>query len=870
MAWMRRLLNTFRRPRLDRDIERELSFHLAERTDALRDEGLNPAEAAREARRRFGSALVQKERTLDVDITRWLDALLRDARYAIRGSLRSPTFSATVVLTIAVGIGANTAVFSAIDAVLLKPLPVPDGERLVRVLEFVEGESDQDVQIAPARLEEWASRTTSLDALTGYYVEDISDTTGTLPERVRRAVISPRFLDVWQVAPVLGRDFSESEYLAGGAPTVLISDRYWRTRFGADPGVLSKVVRIEGEAFAIAGVMPASFRFPDPTVDVWWPYPVDGVALADTPQSRRHRWYTGVGRLRAGVTVEQARADLQTIQSALAAEYPQTDGGIVVRMAPLKQTMVGDVGRSLWLLYGAVSVLLLIACANIASLWLSRTAQREDEAALRFSLGASRASVARQCLVETAMLSCLGAVLGVVVALAASSVIRVLLPNLPRADEIGLDGRVLAYTTTSALLVTLLCGVLPALRSARVAPSHGSSARTQVGGRHAAQWAMVGLQVALSMTLLAGAGLLVRSASALSRVEPGFDPGRVLALRMSANWGETSDRAGLVARIGRVLDHLAGVPGVAAAATSWSLPGIPRRYQVEFSLVEGRASSEPRLLGEWRSVAPAYFSALSIPLASGEWCRQPMPEPATAELMVNRGFAERHFRDRSPVGLHLSWEEASLTGRIVGIVGDARESGMDREAPPTVYTCDSAPTPFPWILVRTKGEPADAAVAVRSALKEIEPLRSVYDMAPLEERIAGAYAQTRARTSLLAAFAATALLLACLGVYATLSYAISMRRREMGLRLALGATRSSVIRLIVWQAVRVVLAGCALGMVTALAGRDVLSGMLYGVSPSDTVALAVSVGIQLAVAGLAALFPAVRGSSVEPMRVLRE
>lgn len=869
-AWLRRLRNTVRRSRLDRDIERELSFHLAELTDELRARGMGADEASRTARARLGDPFVQADRARDVNLSLWLDATLRNVRYAARSCRRAPGFSATVVLTLAVGIGANTAVFSAIDAVLLSPLPVPEGDRLVRVLERHPAESDQPTQIAPGRLEEWASRSRSLEALTGYYLEDVSDTTGPLPERIRRAVVSPRFLDVWRVQPALGRDFSDLELRAGGTPAVLVSDRYWRTRLGADPDVLTRVVRIEGTVCSIAGVMPATFRLPDPAVDVWWPYPSDGPALDDTPDNRRQRWYTGVARLKAGVTPGQVQADLGAVQAALATDHPQTDTGIVVSVAPLKQAILGNVGDSLWLLYGAVSILLVVACTNIASLWLSRAARRSSEVQLRISLGASRRSIAAQLLVETALLTGVGTALGLAVASAASGAIHALMPDLPRRDEIGFDGRVLLYTIGSAFFVTLACGLLPACRVARTAASSAGKERTVVGSRSAVQRLLVGAQMALATVLLVGAGLLVRSADAVSRLEPGFDRDAVLVLRVSGNWAEAADRTALAERIERTMDHLGGIAGVEAVATSWSLPGLPRRYQTEFTAVDGRPASEPALLAEWRSVSPAYFDVLRIGRVAGERCRPTAASSEGTEIVVNERFARRYFGGRSAIGAGLAWESGSLRGRIVGVVRDVREGGLDRDAPPTVYACDSAPSPFPWFLLRTQGDPASVAGAVRSRLKETDPLRSVYDMAPLRERIDDAYAQARARTSLLVLFASTAVLLACLGVYATLAHAVASRRREMGLRLALGANRRGLVGHVAGQALRVVGVGCAAGVAVSLAARSAVAGVLVGVSPSDPITLGAAVAVILSAATVAALVPAIRGTSVEPMRVLRE
>ncbi len=865
MSWLRRLLNTLRPSRLQRDIERELSFHRAERADDLRSECGSDAEAMRRARLRFGNPAVQAERTRDVNIASWAEALFRNFRYAARAIVRKPGFAATVVITLAVCIGANTAVFSAIDSVLLKPLPFPDGDRLMLVRQVGETETP----IAPARLEDWARLSSTFATLTGYYVEDVSDTTGDLPERVRRATVAPRFLETWGIAPVRGRGFTEAEQRLGGPPAVLISDRYWRHRLSGDPHVLTRSVRIEGRPYAVVGVMPASFLFADRKVDLWWPYPIDGPEVQNDAKNRQLQSYVGVGRLKPGVTPEQARADLEVVQTRLAQVYPETDAEIGVRIVPYRETLVGAARGSLWLLFGAVSVLLLIACTNIAALLLSRAARREHEIALRFSLGAPRAGVAAQLLTETALLALAGAAAGLLVAASAAAAIRAFAPELPRLDEIGIDARILLYTIAASLVVALLCGAFPALRSTRIALSLAGAGRTQVSARHSLQWLLVGVQMALSVALLAGAGLLLRSVEALSRVDPGFDAARVLAFRVSGSWSEEEDRDRLVQRIEGTLDELGALPGVEAAATSWSLPGVPRQYQIEFQ-AEGRSEAEAPLLAEWRTVAPGYFDTLGIGRVTGEACRRPPGTRATPEVMVNRSFADRYFRGRSVLGLHLSWEAASQTGRIVGVVGDARELGLDRDPVPTVYACDCAPTPFPWFLVRTQGEPPALAAAVRLKLKQLEPLRSVYDMSPLEQRIGDAYEQNRLRTMLLVLFAAAALSLACLGLYGTLSYAVSLRRREVGLRLALGALPGEIVRQVVGQGLRVVGLACLCGLALALASTRLLSGMLYGVSPSDPLTLAGVLGIVLAVASLAALVPAARASRIEPMRVLRE
>jgi predicted permease len=862
-------MNTLRTGRIDRDIERELAFHIAERIDRLRAEGLTESQARRRARLQFGSPMVLRERTRDADIAHAVDRLLHQVRFAVRALLRTPAFTGSVVLTLALGIGANAAVFSAVDAVLLRPLPFPHSDRLMRVRQAQETESS----IAPPRLEDWNRLSSVFEAISGYYVEEVSDTTSELPQRVRRAVVAPRFLEVLGASPVLGRPFTAEEYRLGGPASVLISNRYWKTHLGADPRALGAVIRVEDRSYEVVGVLPADFAFPDHEVDLWWPYPIDGPLALNNPDNRRLQWYTGIGRVRPGGSTEEARADLTRVQGKLEEQYPGTDANLAIRVVPLKDTVGGAVRGSLWLLFGAVSLLLLIACTNIAALMLSRTAKRETEIAVRISLGASRLAVAVELFTETAVLAFAGAAAGLLVAAGTARAFQAFAPRLPRLEEIGIEPRMLIYTTVVAVAVAFLCGLLPAVRGTRNLASMTREGNSRVP-RHTIQWLLVGVQVALSVTLLSGAGLLVRSLDALSRVDPGFDASRMLAFRLSGNWNENyADPAGLVTRIDTTLDELAALPNVDAVATSWTLPGAPGPYQLEFA-VAGRPATEPPVTAAWRTVSPGYFSAMEIRLLDGEHCRS-LPAGihrpgAPLDVMVNRSFADRYFRGRSPIGSHVSWDNGSLAGRIAGVVGDARELGIDQATAPTVYACDSAPNPFPWFIARTKGDRAAIGVAVRQRLAQLEPLRSVYDMAPLDERIGDAYAQNRLRTWLLTFFALTALGLVCTGIYGTLSYAVSLRRREVALRLALGAVRRTVAHQLMTTSLRVVGAAAVCGLVLALLFAQTLATMLYGVSPVDPATLTGVLVVVVAVAFIAALIPAARAAFVQPMRALRE
>lgn len=872
MSWLRRVWNTLRAGRVEWEIRRELDFHVAERADELKASGLAPEEAARRARVLLGNPMLQAERTRDVDVALWADGIVRNLRHAARSLARAPGFALTVVATLALGIGANTAVFSALDAVLLRPLPFPDADRLVRLAQ--KQETSSETFIAPVRLEEWNRLNSSFRAISGYFVEDVSETSGDLPEKVRRASVTPRMLEVWGVSPAQGRGFTEEEHRAGGPPAALISDRYWRGRLGSSPDVLRRSVRIGGAAVPIMGVMPASFRFPDRDVDLWFPVPVD----AKYAQSRHSTWYAGVGRLRAGVTLDQARADLAAVQARLGQQFPDPDRRIGVELVPLKQEAVGGVGHSLWLLFGAVSVLLLIACTNIAALFLARGASRRQEIAVRLSLGASRPAIAALVLAETLLLALVGGGLGLLLAAFATSALRALGTELPRTDEIVVDGRILLYCSASTLGVALVCGLLPAIRATRggTGVASGESRRMQVSGRQPLQWALVGAQVALSVTLLAGAALLVRSFHELARVEPGFERSRVLSFRMSGSWNETADYPRLVARVDRTLEVLRGLPGVEAAATAgWTLPGVPVQWESSFDLVEARSDADRRMVADERTVSPEYFATMRIPLVAGERCERRSVGPRGSafdwDVMVNRAFASRYLSDfPSAVGLHLDREGASKPGRIVGVVGDARERGIDREPAPTVYACLSAPNPTPYFVLRTSAEPLGVVRAVRSKMKELEPQRSVHDIATLDERIDAAYTMRRLLTLLLLLFSLSALSLACVGLYGTLSYAVGLRRREVGLRMALGALRGDIVRQFLGQGLRVVGLACAGGIALALALRRVMAGLLYGVSATDTSTLVGVVVIVVVVAALASLLPAMRAARLDPMRVLRE
>ena len=648
---------------------------------------------------------------------------------------------------------------------------------------------------------------------------------------------------------------------------MIISDRLWRRRFGANPNVIGKSLRFGQWVSPIIGVMPASFLFEDRNVDAWSVSPPD----APYAQSRTTTWYTAVGRLKRGITIEQARADLAAVQADLGREYPKTDALIRPGVEPLKEVTVAGVKRSLWIVFGSVTLLLLIACTNIATLLLSRAAGRQHEIAVRFSLGGSRVSVALQLMTEVLILAVAGAAAGLGLAAAASRVFTVLAKDLPRVDEIGVDWRIVLYSLVCAVAATFACGLVPAILGTRrgLAGSLASSGRSQVSGRHPAQFVLVGVQVALAVTLLAGAGLLLRSFQELGRVAGGFDSSHVLTMQVSANWGETANIRTARQTLNRIVDTLRAVPGVEAAGTSFALPGVPGSFAVELNVAEGRADTESKIVAESRAVNPGYFTALRIPLLAGEMCRD---EPNTVTMMVNHVFANTYFAGRNVIGLHLGQPNSPYFPSAVvrGIVGDAREQGMDHEPVPAVYWCGTFMQPGLYFLARTHTDPMAIAESVRRKLREIEPERSVYNFAPLSAQLSDAFAENRLRTVLLTFFALTAISLACVGLYGALSYLVHLRQREVGLRLALGALRGQIVQQFLTQGMRTSLLGCLAGLGLAAGFTRLLATMLFGVSPWDPLAMSGVIALVIAVCGAASLVPAIRAARVEPMRVLRD
>ncbi len=863
MAWWRS-----RKHREER-LNDELRFHIDALTEGNRRAGMTREEARRQAILEFGGQEQVKEECRDVQRVATVENTLGNLKHALRFMRKSPSFSLTVILTLALAIGANTAVFSAVDAILLRPLPFPNSDRLVMFHQKDRTAKVPETRVSTVRIEDWNRLNSTFQAISGYYTEDTTENSTELPEKVTLALVAPRFLAVWGVAPMLGRNFTLQEAHFGGPNAVIISDQFWRRMFHADPRVIGKRLRIGSYFYTVVGVMPASFLFPDRHVELWASNPVD----APYAQDRASTWLIVVGRTKPGVTIEKARANLATVQAQLAKQFPKTDKNIDVTLESLKENTVGGVRRSLSILFGSVSLLLLLACTNIAALLLARTTQREREISIRYSLGASRASVIAQLLTESFVLAVIGAAVGLAVASAASNVFRALAKSLPRVDEITVDWRILFYSLACGVAATLLFGLVPAWQGSRrsAAGRLARHSRNQVSSVTTLQWMLVGTQVALAVTLLVGAGLLLRTFQELGRVSPGFDANHVLSFRISGDYGETANQTKLNQGINRTLDALRSIAGVEGAADSEFLPGSsPFQYRLEYKLLDAQLTPDRKIIPDVKFVSPGYFAVMRIPLLAGKLCA----EASWKTAVVNRSFVDAYLNESSAVGHHIKVIQSPFPlfepAQIIGVVGDAREDGMNREPVPTLYNCANGPDPDRSYLVRTHGDPLSMAATIRQKIHQIEPNRSVYNLAPLEETLFDSLAENRFRTLLLTLFALTAISLACVGIYGTLSYFVTVRHREVGLRIALGAVPRQILGRFLARGLYVALAGCLAGLALSAALSRLLAGMLYGVSRADAATYVAVPAMVLAVAALSSFLPALRASRLDPMRVLRD
>lgn len=873
--WLESLRAVLRRRALDRDIEDEMSFHLDMQAAQNERAGLPPAAALRAARVSFGSRDRFAEEMRDTRGVRWLDELTQNTRVAVRGLRKSPSFTLVVLVTLALGIGATTAVFSVVYGILLRPLPYRAADRVVMVWENDRASGTVREAASVPDYFDFSERNRTFAGLAGFAQQpyNLMGADGE-PVRVTATLITHTLPIVLGIRTALGRFPTEQEDRPGGARVALLSDRLWRTRFAASSSVLNQMIRMDGQAYQVIGVLPPAVEFPDATADLWLALQVDATTF---PRSRHG--LNVVGRLKPGATVDQAQADMTRVAAALEQEYPSDNRDRGTFVEPLSDVILGPVRRALTVLFAAVGAVLLIGCANLANLMLARAAVRRREVTVRSVLGATTGRLTRQFLVETTVLVGTGLVFGLLVARSMLSALLALAPSaLPRLSSVQLDTAALGFACGAAALITALFSALPALDARRVRLQEAlTSAGTRViGGRAHARFrsTLVVAQIALSVLLVSAAGLLIRSFWLIQQVEPGFVTDQVLraSFRLPAerypqsynvypNWNEVQSF------YAEAQQRIASLPGVRSVALAAQHP-LGRGFTNSFVIVgrEGEAANQAEI--PTRPVTPGYFTTVGLSLRQGRLLQESDRVGTPNVVVINEATARKYFPNASPLGQRIRFWGAAR--EIVGVVSNERFYGLTEDAPPAVYPpLAQAPIGTAHILLRSAGDPATQISALRGAVAAIDPALALFEVEPLRTTLDASIAPQRFTATLLGLFAGTALLLALVGIHGLIGYAVAQRSREAGIRAALGASPREVVGLMVSEGGRLALFGCAAGLVAALISGRLLQSLLYQIQSTDAVTLGGVLGIIAITTGLAIYLPARRLALVSPASALR-
>jgi putative ABC transport system permease protein len=796
--------------------------------------------------------------------------LLQDLRYGLRTLLQRPGFTVVAALTLALGIGANTAIFSVINGVLLRPLPYKDPARLVMIWEANNQRSN--IHVSHPNFIDWREQSRSFEyisACTGKWGGPITVTGGNEPDRAYAVQVYSDFFTVLGVAPIVGRAFSPEENNPGTIPVVVISYRFWQRRLGADPDLADKRLKVGDTDLNIIGVMPPDFGFPAET-DLW----LSKGQLGDDTSSRGSHNYLVIARLKPGVSLDQAQGDMSDIAARLERQYPLTNEGMGAAVISLADQIVGSVRPALLVLLAGVGFVLLIACANVANLLLARALARQKEIAIRTALGASRLRIVRQLLTESALLSAIGGALGLLLAYWLVDALVALSPGtIPRIDEVSLDGRTLAFTLSVSMLTSLLFGLLPALRVSKpdLQEALKQGGRTSTGGSRSLRSLLVVAEVALTLVLLIGAGLLIKSFWRLLEVDPGFNPENVLTMQVSLPSSDYKEEHQTVAFYRQLFLRVEALPGVEAAGMINNLPMGGVNINGPFQ-IEGEA--EMRGYGGFRIVSPGYFRAMSIPVVRGRAFTQEDNERTTPVAIISQRAANAAWPDEDPIGKRI---RSSMDNRsdvwmtIIGVVGDVRHSGLDVNASAELYVLYMQ---RPWrardmtVIVRTTNDTGNIVSALRGEVGAVDrnlPL----SFERMEQVFSRSVANRRYNMILLGAFAVVALLLSSLGIYGVMSYTVTQNTREIGVRMALGAQAGDMLKLVVGHGLALALCGVAIGLATAFGLTRLMSSLLYGVAATDVMTFITVPTLLVLVALLACYLPARRATKVDPMVALR-
>jgi putative ABC transport system permease protein len=871
-----------RKSQAERELDEELRYHIEQQTEQNIRMGMDPDEAGFAARKAFGGVQQAKERSRDAHGSRWIEEIWLDLRYGARMLAKNPGFTIVAVLTLALGIGANTTIFSVVNALLLRPYPYKDQDRLVWLWETKLPEIPRSSP-SPANFLDWQKQNTVFEQLEAINVKDYNLIGDGNPERIRGMVITHGFLSMLGVRPQIGRDFFPDEDRPGHGNVAIFSHELWQRRFGGDPNILNRKIMLDDRQFTVIGVMPPSSGLNLRRTEVWTPI----AFTAEQTENRRVGILNVIGRLKPGVTMERARSEMSAIADRLAKQYPDSNADWNVIVSSILEDAVSETGIKppLLLLLGAVAFVLLIACANVANLLLARAAARQKEIALRTALGASRWRIIRQLLVESLLLSLAGGITGLMLA---NGGLKILMAQSdiewPRIMNVSLDLHILAFTVAITLLTGLSFGIVPALQASKPNLNEmlKDAGRGSTGGRrqHAVRNALVVLEVAISLVLLVGAGLLMKSFISLQKVDPGFDPKNALTVAISLPERKYPEKNRQAAFYKQLRERVSALPGVQATAVASGVPFSDYHWGNLYRgfRIEGRTSNSSGNEGAaayYYSVSPNYFKAMGIPLLKGRLFTEFDTESAPRVAIINSTMATRFFPGEDPIGKRIQLTDRVNNGshvyrEIIGIAADVKSYALDQQAHPQTYEpYTQEPFPSMTLVVRAAGDPIGLGESIRREVFQLDKEQPVFGIQTLERLISTSTSQQRFSMMLLGVFAAAAIALASIGLYGVMSYAVAQRKHEVGIRMALGAQPRDVLGLILFQGLRLTLGGIAIGLIAAWAATRLLINLLYGVSATDPLTF---IGVSLLLIGvslLACYLPARRATKVDPLRSLQ-
>jgi Acidobacterial duplicated orphan permease len=865
-----RLRTLLHKDEMERELDEEMRDHLERMVEQNLAQGMTPQEARRAALRDFGGFEQAKEECRDARGVRVLEELWQDLRFGARMLRKRPGFTFVAVLTLALGIGANTLIFSVVDTVLLRPLPYEAADRLVWVWDSNPAIGFPRFPSSGPNFKDWQQQSEAFDYMAAFCGWSFNLTGRGEPERIQGAMASPGLFPMLGIKPVAGRAFLPEEERAGSHRVALISYSLWQRRFGADPAIISNSITLNGESYTVVGILSDSFRIPY-QAEIWTP-----LALDVLRSGRGSHFINVIARLKPGTKIEQVQAEMNAITTRLQQQYPDSNNGWGTELQPLQERVVADVKPTLWVLLGAVGFVLLIACANVANLLMARAASRQKEVAVRTALGAARARLFRQFLTESILLALIGGGLGLLLSVwGVRGLASLNLRDLPRAEEIAVDGRVLAFTLLVSLITGLAFGLLPALQGSKIdlneSLKEGARAVSPSLHHKGALGLMVVSEIALAMVLLVGAGLMIKSLLRLTEVKLGFDPENVLTMHImlpQSRYPEGSQQAAFCHELLQRVGHL---PGVQAAGTVSPLP-LTGGESVDEFFVEGRPTPAPNqgFHTNLHLCSPDYFRTIRIPLLRG----RSFDEYDLAEsqsVIINESFASRFWPDEDALGKRISFSgPQGPWSNIVGVVGDTRHQRLETEAGLEMYRPYSQlPIPYAALVVRSESDPSTIASSIKSEVLGLDGSLPVYSIRPMQQIISRSLAPKRLQMILLGGFAGVALILAAVGIYGVVSYSVSQRTHEIGIRMALGAQSRDVLKLVIGQGMRLAFVGVAVGLVAAFALTRLMQNLLFGVSATDAATFTAIALLLMAVALLACYVPARRATRVDQIVALR-